>query len=302
LLLFFIVSVLATIDTSPKSDVYRWNLLQVRTQQVKALRAVTLLRNNGIEPILIKGVAAGRYYPEDDLRDCIDVDLAVAAEDYDRALEIARSDAADGFAIDLHCELRHLDTVEWKDLLQNSIELEFTGGSVRVLRPEDHLRVLCVHWLTDGGVNQDRLRDIYYTVENREPDFDWSRFLDPVSKRRKRWLTCTIGLAHRFLGLEVDDTPVAESAGDLPLWLIKTVEREWASDTKPWPLEASMYDPAMLLSQVKRRMRPNPIWATVQMEGSFDARTRVFYQAANIVKRVPSSCRRIYQTLKLKRG
>src|SRR3954454_24288902 len=96
------------------NDAGRWNLLQRRAQEARALRAVELMRQHDIEPIVIKGVAAGVYYPEDKSRDSIDVDLAVAKADITRALEIAGSAAADGFAIDLHAELRHLDTVAWK--------------------------------------------------------------------------------------------------------------------------------------------------------------------------------------------
>jgi hypothetical protein len=282
-------------------DEARWNLLQIKAQEARALRAVSLLRENGIDPILIKGYAAGLFYPAEKLRDCIDVDLAVSGNDHAKALNIARSKAADGFAIDLHNELRHLDTVPWDDLFSNSREIDVSGGTIRVLRPEDHLRVLCVHWLTDGGTDQNRLWDIYYGVQNRSEDFDWDRFLKAVSPRRQRWLICTIGLAHKFLGLDLSDTPIAESAKDIPAWLTTTVEGEWADATKPLPLEVSLADKGMLLKQIGKRLRPNPIWATVQMEGSFDARTRFFYQAANFVKRIPSSCRRIVNTLRIER-
>jgi hypothetical protein len=282
-------------------DEYRWNLIERKAQQARALRAVSLLRQHGIESILIKGVAAGIYYPSEKLRDCVDVDLAVGEADHANALEIARSAEADGFAIDLHKELRHLDTVDWQDLMANSRELKFDGGSVRTLRPEDHLRVLCVHWLTDGGSNRDRLWDIYYCVENRPEGFDWERFLAVVSARRRRWLVCTIGLAHKYLGLKIDDTPVSDLALDLPAWLTTTVEREWAVSVKLQPLENTLGDPSMLMKQVLKRLRPNPIWATVDLEGDFDARTRVFYQAANWLRRIPSSYQRITNTIRLQR-
>jgi hypothetical protein len=282
------------------TDENRWNLLQIKAQEVRAARAVSLFRQNSIEPVLIKGVAASTYYPQGKLRACIDVDLAVAERDFTKALEITRSAAADGFAIDLHRELRHLDTVPWNDLFENSRLQQMGDESVRVLRPEDHLRVLIVHWLTNGGTDKDRLWDIYYAVENRREDFDWDRLLGPVSENRRRWIICTLGLAHRFLGLNITNTPVSAEALDLPVWLVKTVEKEWASAVKDQPLETTLEDPRMLLQQVKRRIRPNPIWATVQMEGSFDARTRFFYRAANLVKRVPSSYRRIVDTIKIK--
>ena len=291
-----------TIEKTPASDEERWNLLQIKAQEARAIRAVKLFRENEIEPILIKGIAASAYYPKGVLRACIDVDLAVSGPDYPRALRLARSRAADGFAIDLHNELRHLDTVPWNDLVKNSRELELGDYAVRIPRPEDHLRILIVHWLTDGGTDRERLWDIYYAVANRPSDFDWDRLLNVVSAHRRRWIVCTLGLAHKFLDLDLAETPVSLDAVDLPPWLVKTVESEWASEVRNEPLEATLQDRSRFFKQVRRRFRPNPIRATVEMEGSFDARTRFFYRAANFVKRIPSSYRRVISTIKLNRN
>jgi hypothetical protein len=297
---FFVVTrPVIDIDRS-LTDAARWGLLQKKAQEVRSVQAFKLFREKGIEPILIKGLAAAMLYPAHIPRISIDLDLAVSPDEFAAAKAIAVSTAAHGLAIDLHCGLRHLDTVEWSDLFENSHPVELDGGTIRILRPEDHLRVLCVHWLTDGGVYQDRLWDIYYSVENRGTDFDWDRFLGIVSERRRRWLVCTLGLAQYYLRLDLTATPIEVEARDLPRWLVTTVEREWASETKPRPLEASMHDPVMFAKQVKRRMRPNPIWATVQMNGSFDARTRVHYQLANVFNRIPPSYRRISNTLRLR--
>jgi hypothetical protein len=281
-----------------RTDAIRWNILQRRTHEVKALNAFRLFRENDIEPVLIKGLAAERLYPESVSRVSIDTDLAVSAVDFGRAVALSRSASAMGLAIDVHCELRHLDRVEWTDLLRNSRLLEVEGGNIRLLRPEDHLRVLCVHWLTDGGVYRERLWDIYYALQNRDPDFDWDRFLGIVSERRRRWLVCTAGLAGYYLGLDLSDTPISVEARDIPRWLIDTIDKEWASETTPWPLELSLHDRTLLAKQIRRRLRPNPIWATVQMEGSFDARTRVFYQIGNFFSRIPSSYRRVLDALR----
>ncbi|MFN0138548.1 MAG: nucleotidyltransferase family protein [Pyrinomonadaceae bacterium] len=282
------------------TDTQRWNLLHRKAQQAKSVRAVELLRAAGIEPILIKGIAAEQYYPGDRIRPSIDIDLAVAEADFERANRLSRSDAAEGMAIDLHKELRHLDTLEWQDLFERSKLLQFENGSIRLLCAEDNLRVLCVHWLTDGGVYQERLWDIYYAVANRPADFNWDRFLGVVSERRRRWLVCTVGLAGRYLGLDLSDTPILDEASKLPKWLTDAVEREWGDKVKPRPLEVSLNDPKILIGQVKRRFRPNPIRATVQMEGSFDARTRFFYRLGNFFMRIPSSYRRVSEALRTK--
>lgn len=280
------------------TDVVRWNLLQKKTQEQRALQAFALFRKQGIEPILIKGLAAARYYPETQSRFSLDMDLAVSALDYHTATLIAQDPSASGLAIDLHRELRHLDSVEWNDLSKNSQLLEFDGGNIRVLRPEDHLRVLAVHWLTDGGSYKERLWDVYHIIKNRSSDFDWDRCLNSVSFRRRRWLICTIGLASRYLGLDLDGTPIKDEARNLPSWLTHTVEREWKSDMPLLPLHANLQNRTILLAQIGKRIWPNPITATVMMEGSFDAKTRGFYRMGNILQRIGPSYRKTLELLK----
>ncbi len=275
------------------TDNFRWNLLQRKAAETRAQRAFSLFRQHGIEPILIKGLAADRFYPECKLRGSVDMDMAVSANDFEAARAISKSSAANGLAIDLHRELRHHDTVGWDDLFENSLVVEFDQGSIRILRPEDHLRVLCVHWLTDGGANKDRLWDMYYAVENRSVEFDWDRFLNLVSDRRRRWLLCTLGLASRYLGLDLSNTPVERENTDIPEWIVRTVEREWAKNTQHLPLHIALGDTKLFWKQILKRLRPNPIWATVQMEGSFDAKTRVFYQLGSIFQRIVPSYRRV---------
>ena len=286
---------------SVKDDI-RWNLLQRKTAELRAQQAFSLFRQHSIEPILIKGFAAAQFYPESKLRHSIDMDLAVSDRDFDAATVISNSTEANGLAIDLHRELRHLDTTSWSDLFENSRILQLDGGSIRVLRPEDHLRVLCVHWLTDGGVNKDRLWDIFYLVENRPDDFDWDRFMNTISDTRRRWLTCSLALASRYLNLDLTGTPVEDAAGDLPQWLVHSVEREWASPTRLLPLHVSLNDPRLLIRQILKRLRPNPIWATIQMEGSFDAKTRIFYQLGSIFQRIMPSYHRVSKTIAARRS
>lgn len=267
----------------------RWGLIKNKATEVRACLAFRLFREKGIEPILIKGLAAAQFYPKGQFRDSIDMDIAVSDQGFDIAKKVVESKDANGLAIDLHRELRHLDTVSWTDLVANSKLLNFDRGTIRVLRPEDHLRVLCVHWLTDGASNKDRLWDIYHALDNRPADFNWNRFLNVVDQKRRRWLTCTIGLAHRYLGLDLTGTPIEQEANDIPDWLINAVEKEWATDTPFWPLFSSLHDPKLFFSQIKKRVPPNPVTATVLLNGSFDAKTRIFYQIGTIFVRIGPS-------------
>ncbi len=170
-----------------KSD-RRWYLIQYKSQEYKIVKTFELFRKNKIEPILIKGWAAAKYYPQKEERLFLDIDICVAPSEFEKAAKILVSCNTEGLMIDLHNGLRHLDTVEWDDLFENTELVELEATNIRVLRPEDHLRVLCVHWLNDGAANKQRLWDIYYAVENRAPDFDWDRCLQTVDEKGENGL------------------------------------------------------------------------------------------------------------------
>ena len=97
-------------------DDRRWRLLYLKKLEMEAVDAFRFLRRSGIEPILIKGVAAARNYPADIPRYYDDVDLAVGAADFGDTLHLLESEAAGKLGVDLHCECRQLDTKPWAAL------------------------------------------------------------------------------------------------------------------------------------------------------------------------------------------
>ena len=249
------------------------------------------MRQNDIEPILIKGWAAARFYPEPSERYSNDIDLVVAPAECGRVSEILKN-FENRILIDLHCGARHLDALSFEDLFANSTLVKCGETGIRVPRPEDHLRILCVHWLSDGGEKRERLRDIYYVLENRPADFDWARCLNAVSETRKKWIVCAIALAQKYFGLDVSGMPSAVRTADIPRWVIETLEREWANPVSLIPLHQSMSDAGQFFRQVKKRIPPNPIQATIDMEGEFDERSRIFYQIGDIFRRLKPSLKR----------
>ncbi len=289
----FFVSVVITERQPISVNDLRWNVLQAKALEDRVSKAFSLFNSHAISAILIKGWAVARLYPNDNPRVTTDTDIAVSADEFEFAERLVDSTEAHGLAIDLHRELRHLDTIGWDDLIANSQIVDLNGVPVRILRPEDHLRVLCVHWLSDGGAYRDRLWDVVYQVDKRPQDFDWYRCLNAVSQNRRRWILCTLGLAKRFLGLDLDNTPIVNEACKLPPWLIRAVEREWSTDLRLRPLHNSLGDTSVLMPQIKKRLRPNPIQATIEMEGSFDAGTRLHYQVGSLLKRIGPSLRRV---------
>lgn len=278
-------------------DIHRWHKLQIRVAEASIVNALKYLRAVQIEPILIKGWAISQMYPENHPRLFIDVDLCVNPSEYKKAKGILEKNAANFMHVDLHEGLRHLDNVSWQDLFANSRLIKIEETAVRILRPEDHLRILCTHWLNDGGAYKERLWDIYYALENRPKNFEWNRFLEISGSKRRKWFVCAIALAHKYLGLDLSDTPIAKEALAIPRWVIKTVEKEWGSEVKLKPLQSCLQNKKELFEQIKKRIPPNPIQATIEMEGDFDNKPRIFYQIGDVFFRLPKSIRSLSEAI-----
>lgn len=272
-------------------------MLQNAIQQERAAQAVSLFRSNGIEPILIKGPAAALYYPADNPRNSIDIDLAVSSEEYETAWALSRSPEAAGIAIDIHKEMRHLDTRPWTELFSDSTIVQMAGVDVRILRPEDHLRVLIVHWLTNGADDPDRLWDFYYLIDTLASELSWDAVFKPVSPVRQRWIACSIGLVHATLGLSIDSLPEEYGAGRIPSWFSRFVEAEWARERSNKPLHLTLNDPSQFFRQLHSRLRMNPVSAMVHMEASIDSPIRLHYRLASFTLRAVESVKRMGEYL-----
>lgn len=273
----------------------------------KIIEVFELFGANGIEPILIKGWSIGRFYPVDKRRGIGDIDLSVYSKDYRKAKELIEKPENLRFSVDLHNGLRRLDKLPFENLFQNSQLVALRETNIRVLRHEDNLRLTCIHWLTDGGANEKRLWDVYYLVANRPADFDWERCLDVSGRRRRQWIICTIALAHRYLGLNVDETPIADEVknGDvLPKWLVRVVEREWRDEIKISPLHKCLHDGKLFRQQLRKRFTGNAIMSSVNTEAPFDDSSRLPYQIADfglrLVHSIPRVIPAVFAKLRLK--
>src|SRR5881392_3662992 len=113
------------------TDEFRFYLLRKRLTEELIVKAFRSFRARRIEPILIKGWAAARNYPESVPRFCGDVDIAVARDDYDASKLLVKGANPEVVGVDLHRELRHLDTVSWEILFSNSELVEIDGEPIR---------------------------------------------------------------------------------------------------------------------------------------------------------------------------
>lgn len=280
-----------TAPIMPTENDERFLLLQYRVFETRIERIFQYLDGENLSPILIKGWAAAQNYPSPYLRRFVDIDLMFAPEVFDRAKYVIK-DLPDAPYLDLHCGARHLDEHDFKDLFNNSIQRTLGKTPVRILSAEDHLRIMCVHWLNDGGADRERLQDIYWALENRPPDFNWEHLTASQKSVRRRWIICAIGAACRFLDFRLESTPISEELDNLPGWFIKALETEWNSEVRLQPLSYVKNDRRALWQQIKKRLPPNPIQATIEMDGDLDGSWRYWYQLKSIFPRLKPYIRR----------
>lgn len=253
-----------------------------------SLKAVSVLRAAGFDPILLKGWSTARLYPDAALRPSGDIDLLVPPARRAEAESLfAEADAR------LWVDLNHLDAVvsagsAWEEMFATSRIVHCRDMSLRVLGPEHGVFVTCAHIVRHAGGEALRplwLCDLAAVVESRPKEFDWDLALG-ASSRERRWVLNLLALAHHFLGMELEGTPVSESFS-LPSWLIRTVERQWerAYLTKPnggEPLGRLWRDPAALYRGLHLRW-PDPLQATIRVHAPLNDLPRLPFRLAGFL-------------------
>lgn len=250
-------------------------------------RIVSTLRKAGIEPILFKGWAVARLYPDAGMRPCGDIDLFVPPGAMARAHECLADMRSERVQIDLHAlvsDKQHATRVvgrSLEDLYAHSQAVPVADTHMRVLSPEDHLHLLCLHFLRHGGWRPLWLVDIAVALESRPENFDWGRCMG--EGREADWIACAVGAAHRLLDARIQDTPCTARSEQLPAWFLPAILREWSEvdatlHYPPDPIHLVWKHPRRLARAIRGRWL-NPLEATMLMDGSIDSFPRVWYQA-----------------------
>jgi hypothetical protein len=72
---------------------------------------------------------------------------------------------------------------------------------IRTFGAEDHLRLLCLQFLREGGLARPLwLSDISVALKSGPADFNWDYFLSG-DRQRSDWAACAIDLAHSAMAL-----------------------------------------------------------------------------------------------------
>ena len=275
-------------------NMYLLHRVEAQLASRRLVDVLERLRSAGVEPLLVKGRAIARHYPEVGLRPYSDIDLIVRLDELDRAREALAIGLPAGLPIDLHAGTVPPDSHSFEDLTARAEETPVGGTTVRVLGPEDHLRVLSLHALRHDVCRPIWLCDLALALDVRSSAFDWTRCLGE-DRQVVDWVACALGLAHRLLGAAVDGTPAEARAADLPSWLIPAVLRRWTrnpgggvssrvplGEALPWLAR----DPARLWEDLVLRW-DRPIKATLDLRRPFTAWPRWPLQVAAVARGVP---------------
>lgn len=271
---------------------YRLLALQSEIHEEKIERVFRLLRQSSVDVLLAKGWAAAGLYPERTLRPYGDIDLCIHPRHYKLAEDILAAPELNDCWIDLHKHFSEIDDRKIDDVFARSQTVSLRKETIRILGREDHLALSAIHLLKHGAWRPLWLCDIGASVESLSASFDWEVCLGRNDKRAG-WIVSAIGLANRLLGANIGSLPVSAAASEMPAWLVENVLKQWANPfavnqppmRHPIPIAAQWRSPRGLVTALRERW-PDPILATISVNGRFNSFPRWPYQVANCMSRI----------------
>lgn len=260
---------------------YRLHAIESLLHERQLARVLGRLRSAGVEPLLGRGWAAARHYPEAGLRPYRDFDLYVGPAQREAAGRALEGDSA---AVALHVGCAELNDRAWSVLNERAQSVPLGSGQVRVFGPEDHLRLVALHMLRHGAWRPLWLCDLGAVLDTCARAFDWSHFLGGDALRTD-WACCALVLARDLLGAELEGAPAKVTGRKLPGWMTNTVLRQWSRPGLGPGLPRVPRTSHARLPVDARVLWPNGIEATVGVRGPFNAVPRLPFQLAECVSR-----------------
>ena len=265
---------------------YGLNLLRASVHRRELKHVVRILRSAGVEPLPVKGWSMGRLYPDEGLRPFGDIDLWVGPEQYGMAsAALAGRECPGDLQVDLQRRLLDLRDHPAEELRRRARQATLEDlEEVRVLGPEDHLRLLCLHLLRHGASRPSWLCDVGLLLESLPPGFDWEYCLSG-ERRRSEAVILVLALAHALLGASLEEAPQQVKDVSLPTWLLPAVLRHWGGPYRILPRVMTLWaSPLEMVAALGERW-PNPIEATVLLNAPFNQMPRLPFQLGFLLVR-----------------
>jgi hypothetical protein len=191
----------------------------------RLVEQVQSLREAGIEPIVTKGWAVARYYPNPGMRPYSDLDIAVSPEQESATRNVLAGSGYKAAIVDLHIGISDLAPAPWREVFARSRLVSLDGCPIRVLSPEDQFRLLVAHLLRHFCHRPLNLVDVAVMLEH-EPELDWQKCLRGTHAWR-RWVLAVTSMANRFLGTRLPKALANAGPSRPPAWLEKATLWHW---------------------------------------------------------------------------
>ena len=212
---------------APFRGAHRAEFLRARLMQEQLEKLLQILDAAQIPAVPVKGWLCARHYAELGTRPAGDIDICVRSGDMDaatRAFEgsgatrlldenVNRAgnarlreekfwfpDAPQGWStVELHAELTDLHAPSepsWDALLERGETIDIGQTRAHILAPEDHLRLLAIHFLRHEAARPLWLCDIGALLEARGDNWSWKLCLGH-DRARRNWVINALLLARR---------------------------------------------------------------------------------------------------------
>jgi hypothetical protein len=270
---------------------YRLQSLQSGIHEQKIEKVFRLLREAQVDAVLGKGWAMAGTYTHRALRPYGDIDICVRSPHFKCAKEVLAAPEASDCWVDLHRHFSEIDDRTVEELFERSRTFDLGNEKIRILGIEDQLALSCIHLLKHGAWRPLWLCDVGVVIESLPATFDWQVCLGSNPTRAK-WILCAIALAKRLL--QADPAGLTSQVNaPLPGWLVENVLKQWETPfaihqspmSYPAPMAELLRHPSGLLAGLRKRW-PNPIIATISVNGEFNNLPRLPYQMANCLSRI----------------
>lgn len=245
----------------PFREQYRpeWLCARLVAEQLEHL--IQILRARDIEAVPVKGWLCARHYADVGLRPAGDIDLCVRSADFAAAVECLQKDGAQNALdenfnrvqnrrlreeklrfpdappgwclVELHEELTDLHACgepRWDALLKRGQTLTIGATPARVLAPEDHLRLMAIHFLRHEAARPLWLCDLSAALEARHENWDWPHCLGR-DQTRANWVKTALLLARELTGVSLAGAPFESQS--LPRWMVPHIVRIWNMGQAP---------------------------------------------------------------------